>query len=64
MTKALTSPNSLLELDLRREEVGSLGNKSNIWCAEAGEAGGAEVVEPEDAADASGAVVDGSGTSF
>ncbi|GMN55278.1 hypothetical protein TIFTF001_024406 [Ficus carica] len=58
------SPNNLLELYLRREEVGGLGNKSNIWCAEAGEVGGAEVVEPEDAADASGAVVDGSGTSF
>ncbi|GMN66901.1 hypothetical protein TIFTF001_035967 [Ficus carica] len=57
------SPNNLLELYLKREEVGGLGNKSNIWCAEAGEVRG-EVIEPEDASDASGVVVDGSATSF
>lgn len=46
------------ELHLRGEAIGGLGNYPNIWCAAAGEVGGGEVVEPEDAADAGSAVVD------
>lgn len=47
------------ELNLGSEAHCVLGNKSNIWRAAAGEVGGGELVEPENAADAAGAVVDG-----
>lgn len=53
-----TNSSDNTKLHLRSKAVGRLGNKSNVWCAAAGEVGGGEVVEPEDAADASGAVVD------
>lgn len=47
------------EPNLRSEAVCGFGKKSNIWRAAASEVGGGKVIEPENASDATGAVVDG-----
>lgn len=51
-------PGNHSELNLCREVLRRLGNKSNICRVTARKVGGRELVEPEDAVDAAGAVVD------